>query len=186
MADMAKLGRALHVHLFVSRNKDNKDVSGFKQRRKTILARNCQLEMLCNEWEAFLRQGKKGEFCRWYMSVNARDEDAVRRAVTHRLVDGADIAKIDAIVASEAAKASCAAEHCWMFDFDNEDMALVKKFAEDIAEPLQDGYIDINPSPHGFHVIVSHGFDTRDLLEKWGDTVTLKRDDLFCHDWAVC
>lgn len=183
---MTKLGDSLRVHLFASRNKDNKNVPGFKQRRKAILAKDCQLKMLCDEWETFLLQSKEGESCRWYMSVNARDEDAVRRAVTHRLIDGADISKINALVASEAAKAVCAAEHRWMFDFDSEDTSLMKKFLDDIAASRFEGEVEVNPSPHGFHIIVSHGFDTRDLLEKWKDTVTLKRDDMFCFSWDMC
>jgi len=35
---------------------------------------------------------------------------------------------------------------------------------------------------NGYAVIVSHGFDTRNLLKKWFD-VELKRDDYICCFW---
>ena len=40
--------------------------------------------------------------------------------------------------------------------------------------------IDMNchKTPHGFAIVVPHGFDTRELMEKWKDyDITLKKDE---------
>ena len=43
--------------------------------------------------------------------------------------------------------------------------------------------IETHKTPHGYAVIVKHGFDTRKLLEKWGKDVELKRDDMLLVCW---
>ena len=41
--------------------------------------------------------------------------------------------------------------------------------------PLSD--IQAYKTPHGYAIVVPHGFDTRELIEKWKDyDITLKRD----------
>ena len=38
-------------------------------------------------------------------------------------------------------------------------------------------------TPNGFHIVVPHGFDTRELMENWKDyDVTLKKDELLFLD----
>ena len=41
-----------------------------------------------------------------------------------------------------------------------------------------------NKTPNGHAVIVSRGFDTRELMQKWGSTVELKKDEMLCVDWT--
>ena len=93
-------------------------------------------------------------------------------------------------------KSECRGESKWMFDFDINDEELVDEFIEDIKQ-FTTIYWDGNQekiamlgmdvkkykTPNGYAIVVSHGFDTRRLLEKWkGYDITLKRDDLLFLD----
>lgn len=79
-----------------------------------------------------------------------------------------------------------------MFDYDD-DLDKVDEFVEDVKKystvthPKQKESVPIevvkHKTPNGYAVIVSHGFDTRELLAKWKD-VGLKRDDLLCIEWS--
>lgn len=43
--------------------------------------------------------------------------------------------------------------------------------------------IEAYKTPHGYAIITSNGFDTRELMEKWKDyDITLKRDELLFLD----
>lgn len=66
-----------------------------------------------------------------------------------------------------------------MFDFDVDDESLMYDFVHDViifsGIPLSD--IQAYKTPHGYAIVVPHGFDTRELIEKWKDyDITLKRD----------
>lgn len=176
----------LRVHFFVSRNKDNHGVSGFKSRKRAFVAYDSESEALNTRFENFVREGVEGEFCRHYASVNARDAEKVRRAVIHRLVDGADFIGMDRLVASEAAKPECAKTKKWMFDFDCGDWDKLVEFSGDVHSfgGFSNDSVTFYDTPHGFALVVPRGFDTRELLEKWGSVATLKRDDMLIVDWA--
>lgn len=176
----------IRVHFFVSRNKDNHGVLGFKSRKRAFVAYDSERETSTTKFENFVREGVEGEFCRHYVSVNARDPEKVRRAVIHKLVDGADFFGMDRLVASEAAKPGCAKTKKWMFDFDCGDWDKLTEFSSDVHSfgNLPNGSLAFYDTPHGYALIVPHGFDTRELLEKWGNIVTLKRDDMLIVDWA--
>lgn len=185
----------LRVHLFCSRNKDNARVEGFKQRRRSFLARDSDIESVERRFERFVAEGRTGEMCRWYSSLNSRDPDVVRRQLIHRLVDGnVDIARLDSQIASIAARAECAAERRWFFDFDDPNPATLAEFKADLWHAggfLAKGetkLIEVHKTPHGFAVVVPHGFDTRGLLDPdtgWGGKATLKRDDMLIRAWDV-
>ena len=176
----------IRVHLFVSRNKDNQDVSGFKSRKKAFVAYDSEDEASRTKFKNFVREGVEGEFCRHYVSVNARYPEKVRRAVIHKLVDGADFVGMDRLVASEAANPGCAKTWKWMFDFDCDDWDKLAEFSGDVRSfgNFQNDWLTFYDTPHGFAVIVPYGFDTRELLEKWGSVATLKRDGMLIVDWA--
>jgi hypothetical protein len=107
----------------------------------------------------------------------------------HFLFDNPDfnLCSIAPKLAGIAAQKECALEKKWMFDFDCEDYNKVSKFAKDLALnlDLEDIPKTMNKTPHGYAIVVDHGFDTRELMEKWGDIVTLKRDDLLCANWKT-
>lgn len=176
----------LKVVLFTSRNKDNKDVPGFKQRSKTFLTtKDKDDKTLIDEFENWSYQGLYGETSRLYISVNSRDSDKINKAFVHYLLNNPQIspASYPQRVASVAAKKENASEFKWLFDFD-EKKELIPEFISDIKNEsnLTDEEIEFSETVTGFAVIVKHGFDTRNLLKKWKN-VELKRDDMLLVDF---
>ena len=41
----------------------------------------------------------------------------------------------------------------------------------------------VSRTVHGYALVLAHGFDTREILEKYGDFVTFKRDDMLLVKW---
>ncbi len=94
----------LKVVLFVSRNKDNKLLVGFKERKKNFLTTK-EPEELQKEFNAFVNDGLVGEVSRFYISVNSRDNEKIQQSLQHYLLDNnVDMSKIDSKIASIAAK----------------------------------------------------------------------------------
>lgn len=181
--------KPIKVCLFVSRNKDNKYIENFVERRKSFITTKTKDE-LAEEFDNFVNHGVEGEMCRMYLSVNTRDNTKVYKELLHFLIDNPDfnLAHIQSKIAGIAAKKECALEKKWMFDFDCEDKDKLNEFMTDIMVEYSNDIIGSTSyrTPNGYAVIISHGFDTRKLLEKWKDIATLKRDDLLCvaWDWA--
>lgn len=176
----------LYVVLFISRNKDNKDVENFKERRKSFITTKSP-EELKRTFEHFVKDGVNGEMSRFYYSVNARDANKVRKQLLHFLIDeDFNLAHLDGKLASIAAKKECAKTKRWMFDFDLDNNVEVSKFLTDIrkcvTEPL---HTEIRRTPHGYAIITERGFDTRKLGldDTWYNIATLKKDDLLCYTW---
>lgn len=178
--------KPIRVCLMVTRNKDNKEIEGFKERRRAFLTTKNRDE-LQNEFESFIHEGNEKEFCRLYLSVNVRDPQKIHKEFLHFLIDepNFNLTHIQGKLAGIGAKKECALEKKWMFDFDCEDLDKLHEFCEDITVKYCDSMISVGSyiTPHGYAVVASHGFDTRELMKKWGDIVTLKRDDLLCVDW---
>lgn len=121
-----------------------------------------------------------------YLSINARDNTKVHKELLHFLIDNPDfnLAHIQSKIAGIAAKKECALEKKWMFDFDCEDKNKLYEFLSDLrvfcsSSSSRTAY----KTPNGYAIVVSQGFDARELLEKYKDIVTLKRDDLLCIAW---
>lgn len=171
------------VVLFVSRNKDNKDLPDFKQRRQAMFCTK-NLDKIYKKFKHFVEDGVPGEESRLYISNNARDPKKVRQALLHCLIDKEDFnfEYIEATVAGIAAKKENAVEKKWFFDFDSQNMTALTDFIQDIAIAAPEVHISAQATPHGYAVICDRGFDCRKLLEKWTD-VGLKRDDLICIKW---
>lgn len=181
----------IHVVLFVSRNKDNKDVEGFTERRYSFVTHQAaDSEVLVNQFKAFADSGVVGEMSRMYYSVNARNADKVYKEFVKFLVDNPDfnLCSIQPKIAGIAAKKECAAEKKWFFDFDIDSECEVEKFKNDILAIEQDSKkpieVTVHKTPHGYAVETSRGFDVRPLYEKWDRSIIdLKRDDLICCHW---
>lgn len=177
--------KPLKVVLFISRNKDNKQLPNFKERRVSFLSDKSDDE-LQQAFDEFVQRGIPGEKSRLYRSVNNRDNEKIRKALIHYLVDHEEInmSKLDRRIASIASLKENAAEKKWLFDFD-EDPKKIGVFVEDVKSNL-DGMTltTIHKTPNGYAVVVNRGFDTRELLAKWKN-VELKRDDLLCIDWKT-
>ena len=177
--------KPVRVCLMVARNKDNKDVKDFKERRKAFLTQKT-VDELQKDFKHFVEDGENKEFCRMYLSVNARDQQKIRKELIHWLIDNDEVnfVSIQGKLAGIGAKKECALEKKWMFDFDCEDEGKLNEFMEDILLSTDDIISATSyKTPHGYAVVVSHGFDTRELMEKWSEIVGLKRDDLLCVSW---
>lgn len=168
----------LYVVLFVSRNKDNKDIKNFKERKKAFVSSK-SIEELKQEFLIFCNKGLDSEMCRFYISTNARDRIKINKALTHFLIDNPEIPSEDipAMIVRIAAKKENALEKKWLFDFDNnneDDCNIFCKMINDIDPNVS---ITKYKTPNGFHIISNRGFDTRKLFEKF-PKITLKKDDL--------
>lgn len=76
----------INVVLFVSRNKDNKDLKDFRECRNAFVTTRSK-EQLQEQFQAFVRQGQTDEMCRMYMSVNHRSNKKTQKALLHQLID---------------------------------------------------------------------------------------------------
>lgn len=185
-------GAPIHVVLFVSRNKDNKDVEGFTERRYSFITQSASdSEELARQFEAFVNSGVNGEMSRMYYSVNARNAKKVYKELMIFLINNPEfnLCSIQPKLAGIAAKKGCADEKHWFFDFDINSEEKVEEFKQDIlalADTTKKSIsVTVRRTPNGYAVITDKGFDTRPLYEKWErEVVNLKRDDLLCCRWS--
>ena len=186
------------VVFYVSRNKDNREVENFKERKQAFLVPDdYDKEKLMNKFHEFAKKGQPGEMSRFYISVNKRDSVKVHRALMHWLFDNPDydLSKLEPKLAGLAAEPHCAAEKKWLFDFDNPSQEAVNEFQYDIKQIDPTVNVEVYRTVHGFAVIVDHGFDARTLIEKWAPedkedksqkkSDMLKRDDMLLTAWEV-
>lgn len=166
--------RQYHVVMFVSRNKDNKLVEGFKQRTRAFLTQKLPNE-LSVDFKEFCQRGVTNEVCRFYISVNARKRGVIHKSLQHTLIDqlNLNITNIEKLIASLAMKKGTSLTNKWLFDFDD-NKQLIDKFINDVSTHV-DCEIERVETPNGYAVVVEHGFDTRELLKEWSN-VELKRD----------
>jgi len=174
--------KKMYVALFVSRNKDNKNLPNFKERREAFVTNKSKDDQaLFKRFRAFVDNGSENEVCRYYYSVNARDEEKIKKELLHYLIDHPEINLVafEQKLASIAAKQENAAEKKWLFDFDVDNYDKKDEFINDIhnIDPEVEVLEEVK-TPHGFGIIVNRGFDIRTLKEKWGSDFELKRDDL--------
>lgn len=171
--------KPVHVVLFTSRNKDNREVHDFKQRHMAFTTDKTPTELM-DEFDKFVKDGLPGEISRFYYSVNARDNLKTQRALAHELFDDKpmDMSKLQKYLSSLALKTENRASSHWLFDYDNQEH--VDAFVEDVKQYVDN--VQTHKTPNGYAVIVEHGFDTRALLEKWKH-VEAKRDGMLCVSW---
>ena len=173
----------LYVYLIRSRNKDNKNIPGFKERAKTILEYKENENKVIEEFKNFAAKGLPGEQTRLYRSVNSRNEEKIREEFIIRLLrDKPNVTRLNRTLASVAQQVQNRDESKWLFDFDVDDAKLAAKFVYDIYLCCNDWELDdiiYHNTPNGYAIVVPHGFDTRKLMEKWKDyDITLKKDGL--------
>lgn len=172
----------LYVFIMCSRNKDNKDVPNFKQRTKTLLEYVENNERVLSVFQDFASKGVPGEKSRLYRSANSRNEEKIREDLIVRLVkDKPSLPKLNSTLAHVAQKIENRDESKWLFDFDVDNKELANQFIQDIFlySGDYDQKVEQRKTPHGYAIVVPHGFDTRELMEKWKDyDVTLKKDDM--------
>ena len=180
--------RLLHGVLFRARRKDNRQVDGFEERFESFLTRKRPFE-LRDRFARFVDQGKPGEVSRFYVSVNARDNAKTRTALMHVLIDtdDVDMATIGQMAVSVAMQPEQRAERRWLLDVDNPSWirveALRRRIERIYEESEAPGTVTVIPTINGYHLVCSHGFDTR-LLGSMLDCVDVKRDALYLYDHA--
>ena len=175
----------LKVVLFCSRNKDNKHLPHFKERKVSFLSSK-SIEDLMSDFNSFASKGLIDEMSRFYISVNSRDNNKIRKALLHDLIDkeDSDMSKVEQRIASIASKKENAYENKWLFDFDEDD-SMIGEFLDDVRGYLpNDVETTLHVTPNGHAIVVDRGFDTRELLAKWKN-VELKRDDMLCVSWTT-
>lgn len=185
----------VRIALFVSRNKDNKEIPDFKERREAFIIDthgprhdlDIEINRMHKKFGEFVSKGVPGETCRLYLSVNDRDREKIKKNFVIELLknDDYNLSNIKDILVSVAMKKENAVTKYWLIDYDREDTEEeVREFIEDMKKltnykenPFD--ILNINPTVHGWHIIVSHGFDTRELLKKYGDFVSIQKDAMW-------
>lgn len=175
----------LHTYLFVTRHKDNQHIVDHKSRTMCFVGTSD--EKANKKFKYFVREGPVGEMARLYKSVNARDNAKVNKALIHFLLDNPDfpVEKLPEKTCGVAQQTNNRAESKWLFDFDSSDETRLKQFVSKIKHIDASVEVSVTPTVSGYAVIVSHGFDTRDLLSNFNDIVELKRDDMLLIDHAT-
>lgn len=176
----------LYVYLIRSRNKDNKDIPNFKERAKTILEYKENEDKVIEAFKNFAAKGVPGEQKRLYRSVNSRNEEKIREELIIRLLrDKPSMTQLNRTLASVAQQVQNRDESKWLFDFDVDNYFFKTEFINDIVKVsnIEEDNIESFNTPHGYAIIVPHGFDTRELMENWKDyDITLKKDELLFLD----
>ena len=170
----------MYVYVIRSRNKDNKNVLGFHERCKTMVMYEQDEDKVYEEFKAFAAKGVPGEKTRLYKTVNARDEEKCRKELIIRLLNNASLTKMRSVLASACQQSKCRAESKWLFDFDSKDENRLQDFLEDVNHWTS---TETYETPNGYAIVAEHGFDTRELFEKYKDMdITLKKDELLFLD----
>lgn len=187
--------------MFTSRNKDNKELEGFKQRTKAFL-HNHDLEddlnlsdtimwivlELRKEFAYFVDQGVRGETSRMYISINPRNIDKANTDLVHYLIDNPNTSpnKVYNKLVSFASKKENALSQRWLFDIDtdkeeefNSVLDSIKYYGE-----FNESSLALSKTVNGYAIVVPHGFDSRKVLEEH-DFVELKRDGSLLSYWAT-
>lgn len=193
--------------MFISRNKDNKNLEGFRERRLSFLStRINDKEYMARKFKSFVNDGIDGEMSRMYVSVNSRNVYKSKKELLHYLIDNMDsynLAALDGIAVKIAMKREMAAEKKRLFDIDINDESKVNEFVNDLyARGATEETVDVHKTPNGYAVIIERGVDLRGLVDtmpeakfkdkkdkgpwKWSkDEVGYKQDDLLLMEWAT-
>jgi len=145
---------------FQSRAKDNKDIEGFKVRKKFRLVTDEEfedIEKLKEEFNKFVEEGVAGETCRFYAAFNNIDEEVLKKALIIKLLsdDNVKLTNINNIVVSLSMTSKLNTKR-WLFDL--KDKVLLKEFIDDLGEFFEPEEIEVKDTPNGFHVIADLWF----------------------------
>lgn len=152
--------------LMVSRNKDNKDVKGFKQRRRALLM---SVEDLANLTHLALlrisyKRGKKGELSRLYVPVNRRDVEKAKNKLIIHLLSGGYWMCLDGRMVSNAMEKDCDLDGKWLLDVDTTDSAEIDQMFDILKKHFDITQVYGERTLNGYAVVLPHGFDSRELL----------------------
>ena len=177
----------LHVMMFVSRNKDNKTVDGYEERRKVFLTTKAEDdEVLLAEFDTFASLGVKGERSRMYRSVNARSQEGTQNALMHYLLDNnVNVASLPALAVRVAMSKENAVTKRRLFDFDVNDERKVKDFVQDLVERgVDEETVHVYKTPNGYAVVMERGADLRGLVDTMPDQRQVDKKDKGPWKWT--
>lgn len=193
------LGETLNVVLFTSRNKDNRHIENFKERRESFVTTlSADSEALKDRFDRFVQSGVDSEISRMYISINPRSNEKTSKDLMKKMLsDNFSLARVPEMTARLASKKENAFDPKnlkWMFDVDPHPSLDLNYVVESIMMDIAFAYCDpkkpkINietyRTPDGYAIIVDQHFDTREILSKWKN-VELKRDAMICAAWDTC
>lgn len=193
------LGETLNVVLFTSRNKDNRHVENFKERRESFVTTlSADSEALKDRFDRFVQSGVDGEMSRMYISINPRSNEKTSKDLMKKMLsDNFSLARVPEMTARLASKKENIFDPQnvkWMFDVDPHASLDLEYVVETIMLDIAFAYydpkkpkinIEIHRTPNGYAIIVDQHFDTRPILSKWKN-VELKRDAMLCVAWDTC
>lgn len=179
--------------VLISRNKDNKDVKGFCERKKVFLVRAFEPYMseqeeefnMYDEFERFVQDGVDGEMSRLYISVNSRDAKKIQRDLFIELYDKQlDFVSFQRKLVSIANKDENKASRNYLLDYDKDSTEEeMLKDLEEIKEHIKHGNIleilVYKKTPNGWHII-TNPFDIRAINK---DYITVKKDGMLLKDY---
>lgn len=177
----------MYVVNFMSRNKDNKNVPNFKPRVQSFLYEESS-NTLMEKFNKFVADGVPHEFCRLYISINAVDEQKVKKELTKFLIDEAfspsdwSLINLNNKVVSLASLNCNKKEKKWLFDCDVEDDDTFVNFRDDV-EKYGGKVVDCGRTPNGYFLVTARGFDARELMKKY-PMIELKKDAMKCLHWG--
>ena len=175
------------IVIFVSRNKDNKQIKGFKRREKTFLLNTFDFRDFDDKFLDFVKNGIENELCRFYVSANSRNMEKVKKSILHKIIDMdyKQLAKgIDSKLISVAMKPECAETKYWLLDIDTKDENVLYEIS-DYVEAIGCEIIDTRDTVNGFHVVIDKGFDSRKLIEQYKEVLKIHKDGLLLYDWKI-
>ena len=187
--------------MFTSRNKDNKELDGFKQRTKALLHKhNLEEDLklsdtfegivseLREEFKYFVDQGVKGEVSRMYISINPRDTDKANIDLVHYLIDNPSTSPNNVYnkLVSFASKKENALSQRWLFDIDTDNEEEFNSVLDSIKYygKFNESSLTLSRTVNGYAIVVPHGFDSRKVLEEHS-FVELKRDGNVLGTWET-
>lgn len=169
--------------LFVTRNKDNKHIEGFKGSSSQFLVTD--VSNVSEKFEEFVSKQLEGTLCRCYISVNKRNGSLVQKQlISYLALNDVDLSKIVRKTTSIAMLPQCAVTKKWLLDFDCESEEQVLEFIQDIKDIDNTLEVEYKKTVHGYAVVTNHSFDTRELLKKWVECEN-KKDGMLLVDWRV-
>ena len=169
--------------LFVTRNKDNKHIEGFKGSSSQFLVTD--VSNVSEKFEEFVSKQLEGTLCRCYISVNKRNGSLVQKQlISYLALNDVDLSKIVRKTTSIAMLPQCAVTKKWLLDFDCESEEQVLEFIQDSKDIDNTLEVEYKKTVHGYAVVTNHSFDTRELLKKWVECEN-KKDGMLLVDWRV-
>ena len=187
--------------MFTSRNKDNKELEGFKQRTKAFLhKRDLEEDLnltdtiegvvleLKEEFLYFVDQGVRGETSRMYVSINPRNTDKANVDLVHYLIDNPNTSPNNVYnkLVSFASKKENALSQRWLFDIDTDNEEEFNSVLNSIKYygKFNESNLTLSNTVNGYAIVVPHGFDSRKVLEEHS-FVELKRDGNVLGTWET-